>query len=153
MALCYDGQLIRTYNDSKARFAIRDSKLRFLAISCDSAQSVMLRITEYTYDSCAASISDRNLSSVRMTVNARRLCFTANITSDSRFQSLALARSVSYGILRIPRDISYRNDGFNNTGMRQSANRYCLMPLLGLGDFTFPPSRRFRRSLFRGVPQ
>lgn len=130
MALCYDGQLIRTYNDSKARSAIISyvsSRSR-----ANSAQSDMLQIIEY--DACAASISDRNLSSVRMTVNARRLCFTSNITSDSRFQSLALARNISYGILRIPRDISYRNDGFNNAGVRQSANRYCLT--LGLRDLT-----------------
>lgn len=134
MALCYDGQLIRTYNDSKARSAIISyvsSRSR-----ANSAQNDMLQIIEYAYDACAASISDRNLSSVRMTVNARRLCFTSNITSDSRFQSLALARNISYGILRIPRDISYRNDGFNNAGVRQSANRYCLTLLLGLGDLT-----------------
>ena len=56
-------------------------------------QNVMLQIMEYTYDAYTASISDRNLLSVRMTVNARRLLrriYGEYPTSDSQFQSLLL---------------------------------------------------------------
>jgi len=35
----------------------------------------------------------------------------------------------------------------------RSANQYYLMLLLGFRDFTFSPSRRFRRSLFLRVPR
>jgi len=72
MALCYNGQLICTYNNSKVRFAIRDKEvtrffMRFRAKCHASNHQICM---------CTVSISDRNLPSV--TVNARRLCFTAS---------------------------------------------------------------------------
>lgn len=156
MALCYDGQLIRTYNDSKARFVIRDNKFAFSRdlhaiprkVSCFKSPNTRMMHVH-------ASISDRNLSSTRMTVNARRLCFTANITSDSRFQSLTLARNASYGdITHSTRRISYRNDG--RLTMRECVRAQTDIAerlLFGLRDPAFPPSRKFRGSLLRGVPR
>lgn len=79
---------------------LRDNKLRFFAISCDSTQNVMLQITEYTYDAYAASISDRNLSSVRMTVNARRVGYALRRISHKRFP-VPIARTCTKRTFRV----------------------------------------------------